>query len=102
MASSVTQRGNTVYIAADGSGTTPGAVTIDVNKKLKMVIFTPDAANDNLVLQETSGTSVLLNLKAATAKDTVIFNFSDNPIVFPTGVYCATLSANATATLILE
>ena len=76
-----------------------GAVTTS-QVKVSHIIFTPNAANDTLVLRETPGGGDVLTLQSATAKTTMHFDFSASPIVFFGGIYVQTITAGAKATLI--
>ncbi len=92
---SIARNGNTVYVD------TTGATGCPAGTKLAYVTFTPDAANDQLVLKDgsTSGT-IKFSAKGAVAKDTVVFDFSFSPIFFPNGIYVATLSSSGVAVLV--
>jgi hypothetical protein len=76
-----------------------GLVT-DQSTKIAYILFTTDAANDQMILKETSSGSTCVNIRGALAKHTYIFDFADIPMIFGNGVYVSTLSANATATLV--
>lgn len=76
-----------------------GLVT-DARVKVSAIIFTPSAANDQLILRETETGANCVALQSATAKTTMHFDFSLTPIVFGNGLYVQTLSTGATATLI--
>ena len=94
----ITKNGNTIYI--DATGTIPTNV---IPVKIAFIIFTTDAANDQLILRDKDGSGALkIDIKHATANDTVRYNFSDNPITFPNAVHVDTLSPNAVATLVLR
>lgn len=68
--------------------------------KIAHILFTPDAANDQIILRETSSGSDVLKLRGATAKETLHYDFSNKPIVFENGLYVQTLSTGAVATVI--
>lgn len=88
------QNGNTFYIVATG------ALTTNKGTRVSHVVFTPDAAFDQLVLKDTDNSGAIkLNIKGAVAKQTIDLQLL-SPIVFPGGVYVATLTSNATATLV--
>lgn len=91
MANAVT--GNKIYLDATGAVTTS-------RKKVAYIVFTPDASNDQLILRETSGGANCISVRGATAKDTMVLDFSARPIVFNNGIYVQTLTSGATATLI--
>lgn len=91
MANAIT--GNKIFLDATGAVTT-------TRTKISHIIFTPDAANDTLILRETSGGANCVKLQGATAKTTLMFDFSDCPLVFNNGIYVQTLTSGATATLV--
>lgn len=91
MANAVT--GNKIYIDATGAVTTE-------RTKVSYILFTPDAANDQLILRETSGGANCINIRASVAKETMTIDLSATPAVFNNGIYVQTLSTSATATLI--
>lgn len=91
MANSI--HGNKVYIDATGTVTTDRV-------RVTHILFTPDAANDTLTLQDTSGGDSTFTIRGSTAKNTVIFDFSSNPLVFNNGIIVQTLSTSATALLV--
>ena len=80
---------------------TTGSLTAGAAARVSYILFTPDAANDLLVLRDgTDGSNpVKISIKAATAKHTVFFDFSQRPLVFSGGIY-ATIAANGTATIV--
>lgn len=84
---------NKIWIDSTGLITT-------AKKKVAYILFTPDAAEDQLILRETQNGANCISIRGATAKDTMIFDFSAKPIVFGTGMWVSTLSSNATATVI--
>jgi len=88
------QNSNSIYVDATGSITTNPI-------KITSIVFTPDSANDQLILKnfDNSG-DIKVNIRGATAKDSMFFDFSTCPIHFPRGVYVSTLSSNATAFLV--
>ncbi len=85
---------NTCYLDATGSVTTEPT-------KISCIVFTPDSANDQLILKsfDNSG-EVKISLRSATAKTTMIFDFTSAPVHFPKGIYVGTITSGATATLI--
>jgi hypothetical protein len=88
------QNSNSVYVDTTGSLTT-------IPTKVHYIIFTPDAANDQLILKnEDNSGSIKISLRGATAKTSMIFDFSACPIHFPQGVYVSTITSGATATLV--
>ena len=91
MANAIT--GNKVYVATTGEITTS-------RTKIAYILFTPDAANDQLVLRETASGANCVSIRGATAKQTALYDFSNCPLVFNNGVYIQTLTSGATATLI--
>lgn len=89
------RNGNTVYIDATGDA--------DIRKNVRVahIFFTPNLANDQLVLKDgsTSG-AIKFSCKGATAEATVHFDLSSTPIFFPNGIYVATLDASGVALLV--
>jgi hypothetical protein len=86
--------GNVFYVDATGELTTDSSI------KVIGILFTTNAANDQLVLRESSGGSNKINIKHVTANDTKFIDLSSTPILFSRGIYVSTLTASATATLI--
>lgn len=85
--------GNKIFIDSTGSIT-------DSSVKIAYIIFTPNSANDEFLLQETSSGASCLYFRAATAKDTKVYDFSRKPVVFNNGVYVQTLTLGAKAMII--
>lgn len=85
---------NSVYVDTTGSLTTDPT-------KIAYIIFTPDSANDQLILKsfDNSG-EIKISLRSATAKTTMIFDFSQSPVHFPKGIYAGTVTTGATATIV--
>jgi hypothetical protein len=85
---------NSIYVDATGSLNTDPI-------KVAYIIFTPDSANDQLILKsfDNSG-NIKFNIRGATAKESMFFDFSATPLHFPQGIYVSTLSSNATAVII--
>lgn len=92
-----TRNGNSIYVTETGLSTGSN----ETNVKVVYILFTPDLANDQMILKErdTNG-DIKLNLRGATAKTTMFFDFSAAPITFKAGIFISTLTASATATLI--
>ena len=86
--------GNVFY--ADSTG----ELTTDSSIKLIGILFTTNAANDALVLRESSGGTNKIAIKHVTANDTKFIDLSSTPILFARGIYVSTLTASATVTLI--
>jgi hypothetical protein len=87
---------NTIYV--DATGTCSAS---EKGIKVAYVVFTPDAANDQLILRDKDATgNKKLNIRGATAKETLFFDFSYAPIHFANGIYIDTLTAGAVATLV--
>lgn len=91
------RNGNTIYLDSTGAATTAN----EINVKVAYIIFTPDAANDVLELKDddTSG-DLKFYIRGATAKDSMMFDFSYSPLLFPNGIYVSTITAGAKATII--
>lgn len=86
-------RGNKIYVDATGSLTTR-------RTKIAYILFTPDAANDEIALREASSDVDCFYLRAATAKNTMVIDLSNAPAVFNNGIYVQTLTSGAKAVLI--
>lgn len=91
MANAVT--GNKIYVDSTGELTT-------TRTKVAYILFTPDDANDEMILKETASGATCLHLRGSTAKQTVQYDFTDVPLVFQQGIYVSALTSNAKATLI--
>ncbi len=89
-----TRSGNVFYVDSTGE------LTTDASIKLIGILFTTNAANDTLVMKESSGGANKLLIKHATAGDTKFIDLSTTPILFTVGMYVSTLTASATVTLI--
>lgn len=88
-----TTAGNKMYVDSTG-------LLTDVRTTVTQILFTPDSANDQIVLRESaSGPDVFL-LRGAVAKNTLQFDFSIKPVVFPNGIYVQTLTSGAKAVII--
>lgn len=90
-------RTNSAYITATGVVTTK-------RTKVKGLVFTPDANFDQMILHDgdAGGDPIILHIHGATAKETKFLDFGAFPIIFQDGIYCGTLSASASATLIID
>lgn len=82
-----------VYIDT-ATGDTRQAVATTKRVKVTYICFIPNAGNDQAVIKESSSGEVVFKLSAATAKETVLLDFSSNPIVME-GIYVESLSSNA-------
>lgn len=87
---------NTIYIDATGD------IANTRNVRVMAIIFTPDAANDQLILRDQTTTANKLRIRGATAKDSVYLDLSSAPIVFPNGININTITSGAVATLIIK
>jgi hypothetical protein len=88
------KNGNSLSIDATGSVTTNPT-------RVAYIAFTPNAANDQLVLKDgsTSG-AIKWTCKGATAEHTEFYDLSYSPLFFPNGIYVATLDASGVAILV--
>ncbi len=77
-------------ILADSTG-----VVVDTSHKIAYILFTPNAANDEMMIRETASGADCFYVRAATAKDTKEFDFSHCPMFFPNGIYIETLTSGA-------
>lgn len=68
--------------------------------KVAYIMFTPSAANDQIVLRSSSSSSNILVIQSAVAKETKVIDLSRRPMVFPNGIYVQTLSSGASATIV--
>lgn len=73
-------------------------VATDRTVKISYILFTPDAANDQIIVRESAGGPILFKLSASTAKEDLLLDFTGDPIV-ARGIYVDTVSANAVAVL---
>lgn len=71
------------------------------NLKVSYVIVTATAAAAILNLQDVTTTANKANLRVATSGDSVVFDFSLKPLVFPNGILPSTVT-NCVATCVLE
>ena len=85
--------GNKIYVDATGAVSTQ-------RTKVAYIVFTPDAANDQMILRETASGTDCIKVRSSTAKETHILDFSNAPLVFNNGIYVQTLTAGAVATLV--
>jgi len=85
---------NTIYIdTASSAISVPGL-------KISYVVLTPTSANAVLVLQDSATSANKVDLRAATSGVSVVFDFSETPLVFPNGIVASTLT-NCTATCVI-
>jgi hypothetical protein len=90
------QSGNCWYV--DSAHTTV-ADDLVANVVVVGIFVTPTAANGRIVLADASTGTVMFDLRAPNAGQTVYFDLSANPAAFANGIQVATL-VNAVATLI--
>lgn len=89
--------GNSCY--CDSTGALTGS---EKNVKISYISYTGKLAGDTLTLKDSSTSGALkITLKAAVADETVFFDFSFRPLLFPNGIYVAAISANSTACIVL-
>lgn len=88
-----TRLSNKIYIDSTGE-------VIDTTVKIAAILFTPDAAGDQMVLRETQDGADIFIVRGAVAKDTLMFHFNDIPMVFQNGIYVQTLTSGAKAVLV--
>lgn len=88
-----TTAGNKIYV--DSTGLLTSSRT-----NVSCILFTPDAANDQIILRETEDGPNVFILRGATAKNTVQFDFSIKPIVFINGMFVQTLTTGAKAVIV--
>lgn len=90
---------NTFYIDTQSASSSDDLV--EKGLTVTHVIVTATSASAVLVLQDTTTTITKCDLRVATSGATQVFDFSDNPIIFPNGVKPSTRT-NAVATLVLK
>ncbi len=83
------RNGNKIFADSTGAAVTGSAV------KVAYIVFTPNAANDECLLKETASGSDVFYFRAATAKETKVYDFSRRPVVFQNGLYIQTLTSGA-------
>ena len=89
--------GNSYYIDSTGYVSATGSKQV----KVAYILFTSTLAADTITFKDASTSGALkMTLKVPTASETILFDFSFNPLVFPNGVYVSAISANCTATII--
>ncbi len=88
--------GNKIFIDSTG------AAIAGVNQPVKVayILFTPAAADDELLVKETSSGENCLYFRSTIAKTTMFFDFSYAPILFNNGIYIETLTSGAKAVFI--
>ena len=86
-----TFRSGTIYVDTASAQLYTGPI------KVTYITFTTDNANDSFILRDgTSGSDpIKISAKHATADDSKLLDFSRNPIIFQTGIYCSALSTGA-------
>jgi len=89
-----TRQGNKIYVDSAGA-------LITTRAKVSYIFFTPDTANDVLILRETATGMDILKIQGSTAKTTLLFDLVHGPLVFQNGIYVQTITSGATATLVL-
>ncbi len=85
--------GNKIYIDSTGLVTEDRQLVVHA-------LFTPAAADDKVILRETSSGSDVIILQCATAKDTKHFSFELIPMLFGNGIYVQTITSGAKLTLV--
>lgn len=85
--------GNKIFIDSTGAIIT-GSV------KVAYVLFTPDSAEDELVLRETASGADCFYIRGATAKQTALYRMPEVPLTFTNGIYVQTLTAGAKVVLV--
>jgi hypothetical protein len=85
---------NKIYIDSTGSVLAEGPV------RIAYILFTPSAANDQIVLRESASGSDIFFIQEKDAKQTHEYDFSLVPMIFTNGLYVQTLSSGAKAVII--
>lgn len=73
-------------------------IATDRKIKVSYILFTPDAADDQIVIRESSSGAIVFKLSSSTAKENMLLDFSREPVVM-NGVYVDSVSSNAVAVL---
>lgn len=86
-----TFRSGTIYVDTASAQLYTGPI------KVTYITFTTANSNDAFTINDgTSGSDpIKLNVKQHQADTTVIYDYSRNPIIFQTGIYCSALSTGA-------
>lgn len=102
------RNGNTFYVDSTSSGGTATSFINEKQIKVSYIFFTTDNANDAFTINDlnpsTGNTAGDLKItgKEATADDSVWYDFSTSPMVFPNGIWISTLTAGSRLTLVLS
>jgi hypothetical protein len=75
-------------------------IVVETAVKVAYILFTPNTANDEILIRETASGEDCFYLRGAVAKQTNIYRFETCPIVFSNGIYVQTLTSGAKAVLI--
>lgn len=75
-------------------------VAVEGIVKVAYILFTPNSANDEILIRDTASGDDSFYLRAAVAKDTKYFDFSRAPLVFANGIYIQTLTSGAKAVIV--
>lgn len=101
------KNGNTFYVDAASVGGTASSFINIKNIKVSGIILSSGAAGDSVTLNDldTSGPSagdLKVTVKVDDLDGTEYVDLSDQPIVFPNGIWVSAIDAGAEATLILR
>lgn len=88
-----TTSSNMIFIDSTGTVT-------DSPVKIAYILFTPNTANDELLLRMTSSGSNCFYAREATAKKTITYDFSRKPLVFVNGLHVETLTSGAKVVIV--
>lgn len=101
-----TQSGNTFYVDSASSASTAQSFIQRAPTLVTEIILTSNAAGDTVVICDVApGTTPSqgnnkITLSSGVAKDSKTVRFYDQAIVFPNGVWIASISSGATCTLL--
>lgn len=90
------QNANSIYVDSTG------ALTTAKNSKLLKVFFTSALSDDELLLTDGGGGANKVYLRNSEEKQTQAYDFGPDGVVFPNGIYVATLTSNAKAVLMVR
>lgn len=102
------RNGTTFYIDAGSVSGTTASFIAERGVKVSHIIFTSSNAGDSMALSDidpttgNSGGSNKFSVSNNLATDTIHIDLSDAQAVFPNGIWVDSISAGATATLVLS
>ena len=100
------RNGNTFYASAASSSNTDTYVAVK-GARVHDIVFMPNDAGDAVTISDMASNGSIgagatkVVLRAAVAKDTQHFRFTEAPMVFPNGIWISSMDADCHLTLIL-